>query len=83
MPGDSAQLPPGWTATVDPSSGKTYYANAGTGQTSWEFPTADSSSNAADSGSSVADSKKAKQDKQDEAIKARVAEVSAHEKNRR
>lgn len=28
----------GWTAAVDPGSGKTYYHNAATGATSWEVP---------------------------------------------
>jgi hypothetical protein len=28
----------GWTAVKDPTSGKTYYHNAGTGATSWEKP---------------------------------------------
>jgi len=36
----SASLPAGWTAAVDPGSGRTYYVNATTGQTSWEVPTA-------------------------------------------
>lgn len=31
-------LPPGWISVVDPVSGKTYYANPSTGQTSWEPP---------------------------------------------
>ena len=30
-------LPAGWTASVDPSSGRTYYVGPG-GQTSWEKP---------------------------------------------
>ena len=32
-------LPTGWVATVDPSSGKTYYAHMESGRTSWEVPT--------------------------------------------
>jgi WW domain len=28
----------GWVAAVDPSSGRTYYANTITQQTSWEYP---------------------------------------------
>jgi len=32
-------LPTGWVATVDPSSGKTYYAHMESGKTSWEVPT--------------------------------------------
>jgi len=31
-------LPPGWQSAVDPASNKTYYANALTGETSWEHP---------------------------------------------
>ena len=33
------QLPPGWVATTDPSTGKQYFANPQTGATSWTFPT--------------------------------------------
>ena len=33
-------LPPGWVMTQDPNTGKTYYANAATGQSSWTIPTA-------------------------------------------
>ena len=36
-PGGGA-MPPGWSAQVDPASGRTYYVNAVTGATSWEFP---------------------------------------------
>ncbi len=37
--GDSAAAASGgWAAVTDPSSGKTYYYNAGTGATSWEVP---------------------------------------------
>jgi len=32
------QLPPGWAALQDPSSGRTYYANQSTGESSWEKP---------------------------------------------
>ncbi len=35
----TSTLPAGWTAAVDPTSGRTYYVNATTGQTSWEVPT--------------------------------------------
>jgi len=35
------QLPPGWIALQDPSSGMTYYANQTTGETTWEMPRAD------------------------------------------
>eukprot|EP00569_Conticribra_weissflogii_P011483 CAMPEP_0171379898 /NCGR_PEP_ID=MMETSP0879-20121228/27919_1 /TAXON_ID=67004 /ORGANISM="Thalassiosira weissflogii, Strain CCMP1336" /LENGTH=364 /DNA_ID=CAMNT_0011890819 /DNA_START=28 /DNA_END=1122 /DNA_ORIENTATION=+ len=31
-------LPPGWVQTTDPTSGRPYYANPTTGQTSWEPP---------------------------------------------
>lgn len=31
-------LPPGWQKAQDPSSGKTYYFNCNTNQTSWEIP---------------------------------------------
>jgi len=31
-------LPPGWSAVVDPDSGSTYYANATTGETQWHKP---------------------------------------------
>jgi protein transport protein SEC31 len=31
-------LPAGWVALQDPSSGRTYYANQTTGQSSWEIP---------------------------------------------
>jgi protein transport protein SEC31 len=34
----SDALPPGWVAIVDPNSGSTYYANANTGQTTWDKP---------------------------------------------
>lgn len=34
------QLAAGWIALQDPSSGRTYYANQTTGQTSWEMPVA-------------------------------------------
>jgi hypothetical protein len=32
-------LPPGWDATVDPNSGKTYWFNRSTGETRWTAPT--------------------------------------------
>uniref|UniRef100_A0A7S4RGY3 WW domain-containing protein n=1 Tax=Ditylum brightwellii TaxID=49249 RepID=A0A7S4RGY3_9STRA len=35
-----AQLPPGWVALQDPSTGNTYYANQTTGESSWEMPRA-------------------------------------------
>ena len=31
-------LPAGWTSAVDPSSGRTYYCNTATKQTTWEHP---------------------------------------------
>jgi len=37
-PALAPQLPEGWIALQDPSSGKTYYANQTTGQTSWDPP---------------------------------------------
>ena len=33
-------LPAGWTSAVDPSSGRTYYCNTATKQTTWEHPAA-------------------------------------------
>lgn len=41
-PVDQASDPiePGWTATVDPASGRTYYYHAATGETRWEPPLA-------------------------------------------
>jgi len=38
MPGGAPSLPPGWTAALDPASGRTYYSNAMTGATQWEPP---------------------------------------------
>eukprot|EP00929_Paragymnodinium_shiwhaense_P079859 TRINITY_DN41628_c0_g1_i1.p1 TRINITY_DN41628_c0_g1~~TRINITY_DN41628_c0_g1_i1.p1 ORF type:complete len:1389 (+),score=315.31 TRINITY_DN41628_c0_g1_i1:133-4299(+) len=34
----SSQLPEGWESVVDPSSGKVYYANRRTGESSWDMP---------------------------------------------
>jgi len=34
----SSGLPPGWVALQDPSSGRTYYANQNTGESSWDPP---------------------------------------------
>lgn len=38
VPAAAPQLPAGWVALQDPSSGKAYYANQTTGATSWELP---------------------------------------------
>jgi protein transport protein SEC31 len=35
---DSGQLPPGWIVLQDPSSGRPYYANSSTGETTWDKP---------------------------------------------
>lgn len=35
---NSNQLPPGWIALQDPSSGMMYYANQNTGETTWDKP---------------------------------------------
>ena len=35
---NAAELPPGWMALQDPASGKTYFANQATGETTWEQP---------------------------------------------
>ena len=32
------QLPLGWVETIDPTTGRTYYANATTGESSWDKP---------------------------------------------
>ena len=37
-PPHSPALPPGWITANDPVSGRIYYANASTGQTSWDPP---------------------------------------------
>ena len=34
----SDQLPTGWIELLDPASGRMYYANETTGETSWERP---------------------------------------------
>jgi len=39
-PAAGVALPPGWEVASDPSSGKQYYFNRGTGATSWDVPTA-------------------------------------------
>jgi len=44
---DPDALPPGWTEHVDPRSGKTYYYNKSTKETSWKKPTASSAAPAA------------------------------------
>jgi len=38
QPAPADQLPEGWMALTDPSSGHTYYANQATGETTWEKP---------------------------------------------
>jgi len=39
------ELPPDWSALVDPDSGETYYANEVTGETTWDKPTSEQESN--------------------------------------
>merc|ERR1712037_300158 len=41
----SSDLPEGWFAAVDESTGDTYYCNEATGETSWELPTQPLSNN--------------------------------------
>merc|ERR1719321_32201 len=41
-PGGGPQLPPGWESATDPSSGKMYYFNRATGETTWTVPTSSS-----------------------------------------
>ena len=36
--GGDIDLPPGWSASVDPASGKPFYFNEATGESSWEMP---------------------------------------------
>ena len=36
--GGGGGLPPGWTASIDPASNKTYYTNSATGETTWDMP---------------------------------------------
>ena len=38
--GGGGGLPPGWSSAIDPNSGRTYYVNSATGQTTWEPPAA-------------------------------------------
>ena len=40
QPAAAPVLPPGWLAMQDPTSGRTYYANQQSGETTWEFPQA-------------------------------------------
>ena len=39
----AAELPPGWQAVVDPTSGRTYYINSSTRETKWDMPKANQS----------------------------------------
>mmetsp|Transcript_58233 Transcript_58233/g.161131 ORF Transcript_58233/g.161131 Transcript_58233/m.161131 type:complete len:263 (+) Transcript_58233:91-879(+) len=39
-PAATGALPPGWEAAADPTSGKSYYFNRGTGETTWTMPSA-------------------------------------------
>ena len=39
----ASSLPPGWSKATDPSSGKTYFFNSTTNESSWERPTVSSS----------------------------------------
>jgi len=39
-PAGGSALPPGWEQVTDPASGKPYYCNRGTGETSWTPPAA-------------------------------------------
>ena len=36
---DGDLLPPGWISVIDPNSGKIYFANPATGESSWTIPT--------------------------------------------
>ena len=36
--GGGGGLPSGWTSAIDPASGKTYYTNSATGETTWDMP---------------------------------------------
>ena len=38
--GDDATLPAGWRSVTDPQSGRQYYANSATGETTWTHPAA-------------------------------------------
>ena len=42
-PPPQPELPPGWTAHPDKTTGATYYWHAATGATSWDVPTESSS----------------------------------------
>ena len=37
-PAAGGDLPPGWNAVTDPTSGRVYFYNASTNQTTWERP---------------------------------------------
>lgn len=38
VPPPPSGMPAGWTAALDPASGRTYYVNAATGASQWDPP---------------------------------------------